>query len=188
MSKTLFAAFNEGVSLSMVGNHEAAIAAFNRVLAEDPNHTPALAAKGFSLMNLERHAEALRCFERAMELDPSSADHPRHAALAQLELHEPEKAAALLQRALQLNPEPSYREATAAEVLSLGKSVLNRGPRRADSARKRYVRAIFELALELHPYSVDAASALAEVCELLGDEEGRLQYQHLAEKLRSARG
>lgn len=187
MSKTLFAAFNEGVSHSMSGNHEAAIAAFNRVLAEDPNHSPALAAKGFSLMNLQRPSAALRCFERAMELDPSSADHPRHAALVQLELGEPEAAATLLSRSFQLNPEPSYREAAAAELLNLGQALLNRGPRRADKARFRHARAAFELALELHPYSADAAHALADVWAQLGDEERRRQYLHLAAKLRPVR-
>ncbi|XXF80850.1 tetratricopeptide repeat protein [Myxococcaceae bacterium GXIMD 01537] len=188
MSKTLFAAFNEGVSHSMSGNHEAAIHAFNKVLKEDPNHTPALSAKGFSLSSLGRPAEALRCFERVITLDPTGADAHRQAGLLQLELGEPETAAALLTRALQLNPEPGYREAAAAELLTLGQSLLSRGPRRADKARLRHARAAFTLALELHPYFADAAHALADVWGQLGDEERRGEYLHLAAKLRPVKG
>lgn len=184
MSKTLFAAFNEGVSHSMSGNHEAAIHAFKKVLSEDPGHSPALSAKGFSLIHLGRPAEALRCFERAMEVEPSSADHHRQAALLRLELGEPEAAASLLTRAFRLNPEPSYREAAAVEFFHLGNTLLNRGPRRPDRARYRHARAAFELALEFHPYYADAAHALADVWEHLGDEERRGQYLHLAGQLR----
>ncbi len=184
MSKTLFAAFNEGVSHSMSGNHEAAVHAFKKVLTEDPSHSPALSAKGFSLLHLGRPAEALRCFERVMEMDPSSADPHRQAALLRLELGEPEAAASLLARAFRLNPEPSYREAAAVDLFHLGNTLLSRGPRRPDKARYRHARAAFELALEFHPYYADAAHALADVWEQLGDEERRGQYLHLAGKLR----
>jgi tetratricopeptide (TPR) repeat protein len=188
MSKTLFAAFNEGVSHSMSGNHQAAIQAFNKVLAEDSNHSPALAAKGFSLANLGRTAEALRCFERALEVDPSSADCHRQAALLQWELGEPEAAANLLERAFQLNPEPSYREAAAVELFNLGSTLLSKGPRRPDKARYRHARAAFELALAYHPGYADAAHALADVWAQLGDEERKGQYLHLAASLRPVRG
>lgn len=188
MSKTLFAAFNEGVSHSMSGNHQAAIQAFNKVLAEDPNHSPALAAKGFSLTNLGRTAEALRCFERAIAVDPSSADNHRQAALLQLELGEPETAASLLSRAFQLNPESSYREAAAVEIFNLGSALMSKGPRRPDKARCRHARAAFELALEYHPGYADAAHALADVWAQLGDEERKGQYLHLAASLRPVRG
>jgi tetratricopeptide (TPR) repeat protein len=184
MSKTLFAAFNEGVSQSMSGKHEAAIHAFKRVLSEDPGHAPALSAKGFSLLHLGRPAEALRCFERAMEVEPTNADHHRQAALLRLELGEPEAAASLLARAFQLNPEPSYREAAAMELFHLGNALLCRGPRRPDRARYRHARMAFELALEFYPYHADAAHALADVWAQLGDEERRGQYLHLAGQLR----
>jgi tetratricopeptide (TPR) repeat protein len=188
MSKTLFAAFNEGVSHSMAGNHQAAIQAFNKVLSEDPNHSPALAAKGFSLSTLGKTAEALRCFERAIELDPTVADNHRHAALLQLALGEPEAAASLFARAFQLNPETSYREAAAVEIFSLASELLSPAQRRPDKARYRQARAAFELALEFHPGYADAAHALADVWEHLGDEERRGQYLHLAARLRPEKG
>ena len=78
---TLLAAFNEGVSLSMSGHHQAAIQVFDRVLAQDPNHVLALSAKGSSLASLGRPREALKCFERAIDLDPETAEHYRNAAL-----------------------------------------------------------------------------------------------------------
>jgi tetratricopeptide (TPR) repeat protein len=184
MSHKLLSAFNEGVNRSIAGDHPSAIQAFDKVLDEDPRHSPALSAKGFSLMRLGRPAEALRCFERAIELDPSSADNYRHAALCQLELNEPEAAATLMERAFQLNPEPRYREAAAAEIFNLGQGVLARGSRRPDKARYRHARHAFELALEYHPAFIDAARALADVWSHLGDAERSSHYTHLATRLR----
>ncbi|MCP3143314.1 tetratricopeptide repeat protein [Pyxidicoccus xibeiensis] len=186
MSKLLFAAFNEGASLSMSGNHEAAILAFDKVLAVDPKHLPALTGKGSSLMALGRTKEALRCFERAIEVDPTTADPYRDAAFCQLELGEPEAAAQLMERAVQLNSTPGYREAAAVEVYTLGNALLTRGPRRPDKARYRQARHTFELALELSPAYVEAAKALADVWEHLGDNAQRDHYALMAIRLRPA--
>ncbi|MFL5347999.1 MAG: tetratricopeptide repeat protein [Hyalangium sp.] len=185
-SHKLLAAFNEGVNRSTAGDHQAAIHAFDKVLDEDPKHSPALSAKGFSLARLGRPSEALHCFERAIELEPSIADNYRHAALCQLELDEPEEASTLLERAFQLNPEPPYREAAATEIFTLGESLLSRGSRRVDKARYRHARHAFELALEYHPAYVDAARALADVWTHLGDAERSSHYTHLAARLRPA--
>ncbi|AKF82121.1 hypothetical protein MFUL124B02_25610 [Myxococcus fulvus 124B02] len=186
MSKLLFAAFNEGSSLSMSGHHEAAISAFDKVLAVDPKHFPALTARGSSLARLGRAEDALRCFERAIEVDPSAADPHREAALCQLELGEPEAAAQLMGRATQLNPEPGYREAAAIEVYERGNALLTRGSRRPDKARYRLARYTFELALELSPAYVEAAKALSDVWENLGDTTQRDHYAQLALRLRPA--
>lgn len=188
MSKLLYAAFNEGVSLSMSGQHDAAIRAFDKVLAVDPKHSPALTGKGSALLELGRPEEALRCFTSAIKVDPASADAHREAALCQLELGEPEAASELLQRAMQLNPEPGYREAAAVEVYTLGNALLTRGPRRPDKARYRQARHIFELALELSPAYVEAAKALADIWEQLGDTAQRDHYAHMAIRLRPVGG
>ncbi len=186
MSHKLLATFNEGVNRSMAGDHASALQAFDKVLGEDPRHTPALSAKGFSLTRLGRPAEALRCFERAIELDPSVADNYRNAALCQLELDEPEAASSLLERAFQLNSESSYREAAAVEIFTLGQSLLSQGSRRPDKARYRHARHAFELALEYHPSFIDVARALADVWSHLGDAERSSHYTHLAARLRPA--
>jgi tetratricopeptide (TPR) repeat protein len=186
MSHKLLAAFNEGVNRSMSGDHPSAIQSFDKVLSEDPRHSPALSAKGFSLARLGRPDEALRCFERAIELEPTLADNYRNAALCQLELDEPETASTLLERAFQLNPEPPYREAAAVEMFGLGQALLARGPRRPDKARYRHARHAFELALEYHPGYIEAARALADVWSYLGDTERSSHYTHLAARLRPA--
>lgn len=188
MSKLLFAAFNEGVKLSMSGNHEAALVAFDKVLAVDPTHVPALTAKGSALAVLGRTQEALRCFERAMEVDPRAADPHRDAAFCQLELGEPEAAAQLMERAMQLNADPGYREAAAVQVYNRGNALLTSGPRRPDKARYRQARSTFELALELSPAYVEAAKALADVWEHLGDTAQRDHYVHMASRLRPVGG
>ncbi len=185
MSHKLLAAFNEGVNRSISGDHESAIQAFDRVLGEDPRHSPALSAKGFSLARLGRPAEALRCFERAIEVDPALADNYRNAALCQLELDEPEAAATLLERAFQLNPEPSYREAAAVEMFHLGQALLHKGTRRVDKGRYRHARHAFELVLQYHPGFVEAARALAAVWAHLGDTERSSHYTQLAARLRA---
>ncbi|PTL75922.1 tetratricopeptide repeat protein [Vitiosangium sp. GDMCC 1.1324] len=192
---TLLAAFNEGVSHSMSGNHEAAIQVFNRVLAQDPNHVLALSAKGSSLTSLGRPREALKCFERAIDLDPETAENYRNAALCQLELDEPEDARALLEEALQLNTEQAWREGTAVEIANLGEALLTesgkhrtRGIGLTGKARYRHARHVLEMALELHPGLTEAAKALADVWAHLGDTEKRDQYTQLAGRLMRASG
>ncbi|MBJ6763882.1 tetratricopeptide repeat protein [Myxococcaceae bacterium JPH2] len=185
-SKSLFAAYSEGVHRSMAGSHEAAIQAFDKVLAEDPSHFPALTAKASSLKQLGRTPEALRCFQRAIELEPTLADPHRDAALCQLELGEPEAGAALMERAVQLNSAPGYREAAAVEVYTVGNALLTQGPRRPDKARYRLARQVFELALELSPAYVEAAKALSDVWAHLGDTAQRDHYAQLASRLRPA--
>jgi tetratricopeptide (TPR) repeat protein len=186
----LFAAFNEGVSHSMSGNHEAAIQVFDNVLSRDPNHVLALSAKGSALASLGRPREALRCFERAIDLDPETAEHYRNAALCQLELDEPELARNLLEQALQLNGEQAWREATAVEIANLGETLLTqsgkhrtRGIGLTGKARYRHARHVLEVALELHPGLAEAARALADTWAHLGDTEKRDQYTRLAGRL-----
>ena len=195
MSK-LFAAFTEGVSLSMSGHHEAALKVFDRVLSQDPKHALALSSKGFSLMSLGRPRDALRCFELALELDSGTADYYRHAAICQLELDEPEAARTLLERAMQLKSEQAWREAAAVEVAALGKALLTesgkhrtRGIGLTGKARYRHARHVLEMALELYPALTEAARALADVWAHLGDTEKRDHYTQLAGRLlRSSAG
>lgn len=187
---TLLAAFNEGVSHSMSGNHAAAIQVFDRVLGQDPNHVLALSAKGSALASLGRPREALKCFERAIDLDPETAEHYRNAALCQLELDEPEAARELLDEALQLNTEHAWREAAAVEIASLGEALATesgkhrtRGIGLTGKARYRHARHVLEMALELNPAQLEAARALADVWSHLGDTEKRDQYTQLAGRL-----
>jgi tetratricopeptide (TPR) repeat protein len=192
----LFAAFNEGVSHSMSGNHEAALQVFDGVLRQDPNDVLAVSAKGSALGSLGRPREALKCFERAIDLDPETAEHYRNAALCQLELDEPELARNLLEQALQLNGEKAWREATAVEIATLGEALLTqsgkhrtRGIGLTGKARYRHVRHVLEVALELHPGLAEAAKALADTWAHLGDTEKRDQYTQLAGRLlRSSAG
>jgi tetratricopeptide (TPR) repeat protein len=187
---TLLAAFNEGVSHSMSGNHASAIQVFDRVLAQDSNHVLALSAKGSALASLGRPREALKCFERAIDLDPETAEHYRNAALCQLELDEPDAARELLDEALQLNTESAWREATAVEIANLGEALATesgkhrtRGIGLTGKARYRHARHVLEMALELNPAQLEAARALADVWSHLGDTDKRDQYTQLAGRL-----
>ena len=187
---TLLASFNEGVSHSISGQHEAAIRLFDRVLTQDPLHVLALSAKGLALSSLGRPQEALLCFERAIDMDPETAEHYRNAALCALELDKPEVARPLLEQALLLNPERGWREGTAAEITQLGVLLLSesgkqrtRGIGLTGKARYRHARHVLDLALELNPGALEAARALAETWGHLGDPDKRDHYAQLASRL-----
>ena len=187
---TLLAAFNEGVSHSISGQHAAALQVFERVLQQDPHHVLALSAKGSALASLGRPREALKSFERAIDLDPETAEHYRNAALCQLELDELDAARALLEQALELNTEQAWREGTAMEIANLGEALLmesgkqrTRGLGLTGKARYRHARHVLEMALEFHPGLSQAARALADVWAHLGDTGKRDQYTQLAGRL-----
>jgi tetratricopeptide (TPR) repeat protein len=61
--------FPQAVALSAQGQHEQALACYDRILDRDPAYVEAWINKGSSLISLERHAEALVCFDRAIELN-----------------------------------------------------------------------------------------------------------------------
>ena len=187
---TLLAAFNEGVSQSIAGDHAAAVRVFDQVLDRDPHHVLAWSARGSALASLDRAREALQCFERAIDLDPETAEHYRNAALCQLELDEPDAARALLEQALALNTESAWREGTAVEISQLGELLAEpagkqrgRGLGLTGKARYRHARHVLEVALELHPGLPQAARALAAVWAHLGDTGKRDQYTQLAGRL-----
>ena len=150
---TLLAAFNEGVSHSMSGDHEVAIQVFDRVLSQDPSHVLALSAKGSSLTSLGKPARrsVLRAGHRPGSRDGRAL--PQRGAL-------PARAgragggSSLLEEALQLNTELAWREATAVEIATLGEALLTesgkhrtRGIGLTGKARYRHARHVLEMAL-----------------------------------------
>jgi tetratricopeptide (TPR) repeat protein len=56
-------------AMSDVGNMEAALACFDKVLALDPDHSQALVKKGAVLERLRRLNEAIECYDRAIAVD-----------------------------------------------------------------------------------------------------------------------
>jgi tetratricopeptide (TPR) repeat protein len=61
----------KGQSLLNVGNPEEAVACFDEVLAQDPNHPDALVKKGAALERLSKLDDAIKCYDHAIAADGS---------------------------------------------------------------------------------------------------------------------
>ncbi|WP_072620354.1 tetratricopeptide repeat protein [Spirulina major] len=62
---------NLGYAQDELGDYEAALAAYDNAIADDPSHVGAFNNKGITLENLDRHADALAAYEAALDLDPN---------------------------------------------------------------------------------------------------------------------
>jgi len=79
--------FDQGVVFSTLGQHEEALAAYERGIAIEPENALLWGAKGQALLSLERYQEAAAAYNRSAHLDPSQeyAREGERAALAALE-------------------------------------------------------------------------------------------------------
>jgi tetratricopeptide (TPR) repeat protein len=84
---SLRALIGKGQVLMNLGNHEAALACYERALAEDPNHVDGLMKKAAALERLLRLEEALVCYDTALAIRPefTQAQLAKASVLNQLE-------------------------------------------------------------------------------------------------------
>lgn|SRR5262245_12805854 len=115
-----------------------ALAAYDRILALEPNAAEIHNNRGLVLARLGRHAEALNSYDRAIALNPAFANAHSNRGNALHELSRHGEALAAYERALALAPD-------------LAESWLGRG--NALSALKRFKEALpaFERAVALRP-------------------------------------
>jgi tetratricopeptide (TPR) repeat protein len=84
---------------------DGALAAFDRMIALDPNHAQGHASTGLALVYAGRAAEALGCFAKAMRLDPHYPGVVLHfEAQAHFSLGNDEAAAQLLRERIARDP------------------------------------------------------------------------------------
>ena len=79
--------FDRGIVFSTHGQHEEALAAYERGIAIEPENALLWGAKGQALLSLGRHREAAAAYNRSLQLDPSQeyAREGERAALTALE-------------------------------------------------------------------------------------------------------
>jgi tetratricopeptide (TPR) repeat protein len=111
------------------GDLDAALAAYARAVAWDPNSAPIRHDYAVALSRAGRAREALEQLQTACRLAPREAEYAFKLGLAWNELGQLPEAAAALERAVQLDP----RHARAAYNLGLARDALGR-PAEAESA------------------------------------------------------
>src|SRR5262249_58040398 len=73
-------------TLAALDRDSEALAAFDQVLAANPDHIDALMGRGAALQNLCRYAEAVATYERVVAIDPNHAEAHYSEAMALLSL------------------------------------------------------------------------------------------------------
>ena len=157
-----------GVSLSLLGHTERALAEFRRALALNPRYLEALIHQGLVLNELGRTAEADESFHRASaSVAPPSTGLPAHVAARLANLHAelaeayaeggaPDRAIEQYQHALELGPAFHDLRYRLARLL-------------LESGRPLEAREALESVLDARPNFVDAEAALGLAHYLSGD-------------------
>jgi len=130
--------YDLGCELVNLGQHEEAIAAFEKVLEIDPQFHDAWNGLGTSLNGLGRYKEAIAAFEKALEIDPKFHKAWNGLGNSLGELGEYNEAIAVLGKVLEIEPKSH---------------IVWNGLGNALNGLERYSWAIaaFEKALEIHP-------------------------------------
>jgi len=122
------AAHNDlGATLSGVGEVEAALEEWRKVLEVDPDFIDSLANLGMTLTRLERNAEALPVLERAVALDPKAPDIRLTLGRVAFKLGQYRVALAQLETFLVLAPDYPARAEVEAVIAGLRADPAARG-------------------------------------------------------------
>ncbi|HEX6105001.1 MAG TPA: tetratricopeptide repeat protein [Gemmatimonadales bacterium] len=160
-----------GVSLSLLGQSDRALAQFRRALELNPRYLEALIHQGVVLNDLGRTEEADESFRRAAaNVAPPSTGLPAHVAARLANLHAelgdayaeggaPERAIEQYQRALELGPTFHDLRYRMARLL-------------LETGRALEAREVLEEVLRSRPNFVDAEAALGLAHYLAGDAIG----------------
>ena len=139
--------FDDALRLHQEGHIEEADAAYQEVLAAQPNHPGGLHLLGVIRQQQGRHREAVELIGRAIEVNPAKAVYRNNYGAALLSLDRLEEAEASFRRALEICPRYSDALANLGIVQTL----------REEEAAE----ASFRRALEIQPRHRDATTRLA---------------------------
>ena len=126
--------FEEAQDLHEAGRLADAKARYERILAADPRHGPALHMTGLMAYQVGQNDLAASLLTRAAQLDPGSASLHSNLGLALRGLGRVEDAIASFRRALALKPD------VAETHNNLGNALLEQGP--VDAAVEAFARAV----------------------------------------------
>jgi tetratricopeptide (TPR) repeat protein len=115
-----------GATLAKVGEHDAAIVEWRKVLQVDANFSAALYNLGATLARSERYAEALPILERAAAIEPLAADIQLELGRAATGVGRLAQAEAAFEAFMQLAPESAQR-AQVEDVLRRIRAAAARG-------------------------------------------------------------
>jgi Tfp pilus assembly protein PilF len=96
-----------GMANERTGNYPAAVKAYERGLAVEPDNVELLNALGFSLFQQGRSKEAVVALEKALAIDPKHAKAHNNLALAAIDSGELEVAEAHYRESLAIKPQPA---------------------------------------------------------------------------------
>ena len=94
-----------GTAIQRDGDHEAALAIFERVHADDPKSVNALFCKGTALQALERLDEATEAYKTLLDLDTQHAEAAYNIGITLRDAKNPEIAIIALRKAAMLKPD-----------------------------------------------------------------------------------
>ena len=147
--------YDLGCELVNLGQHEEAIAAFEKVLEIDPKFPDAWNGLGTSLNCLGRYKEAIAAFEKALEIDPKFHKAWNGLGNSLGELGEYNEAIAVLGKVLEIEPK--------SHIVWNGLGIALNG-----LDRYSWAIAAFEKALEIHPKCHQAWNGLGTTLKDLG--------------------
>jgi Flp pilus assembly protein TadD len=96
-----------GMANERTGNYPAAVKAYDRGLAVEPENVELLNAKGFALFQQGKSEQAVASLQRAIDVDPKHWKSHNNMALASVDLGELEVAEAHYRESLALEPQPA---------------------------------------------------------------------------------
>jgi Tfp pilus assembly protein PilF len=161
-----------GVCYSLLGQHDRAVAEFDRALVLNPRYLEALIHRGMVLMELGRREEAEESFQSAQQGDGVEAGFPAHAAGRLANLH---AAVAGLRRTRR----PGAGHRTVRHATRLGPKFPDLRYRLArlllESGQTLEAREELELVVRGRPNFLDALALLGLARYLSGDAAGAEQ-------------
>jgi len=181
-----------GMANERTGNYPAAVKAYERGLAVEPENVELLNSLGFALFQQGKSKEAVVALEKAIAVDPKHWKSHNNLALAAIDIGELEVAEAHYRESLAIRPQPAIyndlgfvleRQGLAEEATRAYRKAIELDPKSATAqynlgaslARsgnfaeaERHLRA----ATEADPTNAAARQALAQVLESLGRKGG----------------
>jgi Flp pilus assembly protein TadD len=180
-----------GMANERTGNYPAAVKAYERGLAVEPQNVELLNSLGFALFQQGKSQEAVVALEKALEVDPKHWKAHNNLALASIDLGELEVAEAHFRESLAIRPQPAIyndlgfvleREGLPDEAVAMYRKAVKLDPKSASAnynlgsflARSgKHAEAVGYLraAIEADPKNAAAQQALAQVLESLGRKD-----------------
>jgi Flp pilus assembly protein TadD len=195
-----------GMANERTGNYPAAVKAYERGLAVEPNNVELLNSLGFALFQQGKSQEAVVALEKALAVDPKHWKAHNNMGLAAIDIGEFELAEAHYRESLAIKPQPTiyndlgfvlerqgltdeateaYRKAIKLDPKSASANY-NLGSSLARSGKFAEAERHLRTAIEADPKNAAAHQTLAQVLESLGRADEARREIGIAKALKAA--